>query len=91
MDTLIRNIDDSVFRAARALAALEGRTVGEVVTDALREYLASGAAAEDEQHRLAGLAPDPPLLDRSGDSPSADGDGEHPATRVDEVVFLYCI
>jgi plasmid stability protein len=82
MDTLIRNIDDSTYRAARARAALEGRSVGEVVTTALREYLARTTGAEDACHLL-----DEPVYDQ----PPAAADENHTGTRVDEIVFLYCI
>lgn len=76
MDALIPDIDDSTYRAARARAALEGRSLGELVTATLRDYLARTTGAENSA----------PLLDR----PAADG--EHPAaTYVDNVVFLYCI
>ena len=39
MDTTIRNLDEQAYREARARAVLEGRTVGDVVNDALRSYL----------------------------------------------------
>ena len=39
MDTTIRNLDQQAYREARARAVLEGRTVGDVVNDALRSYL----------------------------------------------------
>lgn len=39
MDTTIRNLDEQAYREARARAALEGRTVGDVVNEALRSYL----------------------------------------------------
>jgi hypothetical protein len=77
MDTLIRNIDAPTYRAARARAALEGRSVGDVVTEALRDYLARTAVAEDP----SGLLDQPDVLP----------DDDHPGTPVDEIVFLYCI
>jgi plasmid stability protein len=77
MDTLIRNIDAPTYRAARARAALEGRSVGEVVTEALRDYLARNPVAENPSTLL--------------DQPEASPDEERPGTPVDEVVFLYCI
>jgi plasmid stability protein len=82
MDTLIRNIDASTYRAARARAALEGRAVGEVVTTALREYLAQTTVTEEATNLL-----DKPVENQS----AAAADGNHAGTRVDEVVFLYCI
>lgn len=77
MDTLIRNIDASTYRAARARAALEGRSVGDLVTAALREYLARTAVEENPSALL--------------DQPDGPPDGDRPGTPVDEVVFLYCI
>lgn len=38
MDVTIRNVDDEAYRAIKAQAAAEGRTVGEVVSDAMRAY-----------------------------------------------------
>ena len=40
MDTTIRNLDDQAYKALRARAVLEGRTVGEVINEAIRGYLA---------------------------------------------------
>lgn len=40
MDTTIRNLDEQAYRALRARAVLEGRTVGEVINEAIRAYLA---------------------------------------------------
>jgi plasmid stability protein len=40
MDTTIRNIDETTYRALKAKAALAGKTVGEVVNEAIRAYLA---------------------------------------------------
>ncbi len=40
MDTTIRNIDEKVYRALKARAALAGKTMGEVVNEAIRAYLA---------------------------------------------------
>ena len=39
MDTTIRNIDEQSYREARARAVLQGRTVGDVVNEALGSYL----------------------------------------------------
>ena len=39
MDTTIRNLDDSAYRALKARAALEQRSIGELVSDAIRQYL----------------------------------------------------
>jgi plasmid stability protein len=40
MDTTIRNLDEQTYRALKARAALAGRTVGEVLNEAIRLYLA---------------------------------------------------
>ena len=40
MDTTVRNLDDQAYRALRARAVLEGRTVGDLISEAIRRYLA---------------------------------------------------
>lgn len=40
MDTTIRNLDEAVYRQLKARAALAGKTVGEMVNEAIRAYLA---------------------------------------------------
>lgn len=58
MDTTIRNLDEDAYRALKARAALTGTTVGALVNEAIRAYLArTGAPA----HRgsLADLRPEP--------------------------------
>ncbi len=40
MDTTIRNLDQASYRKIKARAALQGRSVGEVINDAIRSYLA---------------------------------------------------
>lgn len=39
MDVTIRNVDDEAYRRLKAQAALEDRTMGEVLTDAIEVYL----------------------------------------------------
>ncbi len=39
MDTTIRNIDERVYRALKARAALAGKTIGEIVNEAIHAYL----------------------------------------------------
>jgi hypothetical protein len=39
MDTTVRNLDEQAYRALRARAVLEGRTVGELISEAIRSYL----------------------------------------------------
>ena len=41
MDATIRNLDEQAYRRLKARAALEGKTVGEAVSEAIRVYLAS--------------------------------------------------
>jgi plasmid stability protein len=44
MDTTIRNIDTDAYRQLKARAALEGRPIGEVLSDLVRAASRSGAA-----------------------------------------------
>ena len=46
MDTTIRNLDDAVYRAIKARAAVENRSIGELVSDAMNLYLLRPAAQE---------------------------------------------
>lgn len=39
MDTTIRNLDEPMYRSLRARAVLEGRTVGDLINEAIRAYL----------------------------------------------------
>ena len=43
MDTTVRNLDEQAYRELRARAVLEGRTVGELISEAIRDYLGRGA------------------------------------------------
>jgi plasmid stability protein len=43
MDTTIRNLDEGAYRELKARAALTGRTIGELVTEAIRCYVAKPA------------------------------------------------
>lgn len=40
MDTTIRNLDRRAYRALKAQASLEGRTIGDAVNEAIRAYVA---------------------------------------------------
>ncbi len=40
MDTTIRNLDKRLYRQLKARAARQGKTIGELVNDAIRAYLA---------------------------------------------------
>jgi plasmid stability protein len=39
MDTTIRNLDEAAYRSLKARGALAGKTVGEMVNEAIRAYL----------------------------------------------------
>jgi hypothetical protein len=39
MDRMIRNLDPKIYRLAKARAAEQGRSMGELFNDALRDYL----------------------------------------------------
>jgi hypothetical protein len=41
MDTTIRNLDEAAYRELKARAALEKKTIGEAVNEAIRAYLAT--------------------------------------------------
>jgi plasmid stability protein len=43
MDTTVRNLDEQAYRELRARAVLEGRTAGELISEAIRAYLGRGA------------------------------------------------
>ena len=51
MDTTIRNLDENAYRALRARAVMERKTVGALVTEAIRGYLARPAV----RHNLSTL------------------------------------
>lgn len=58
MDTTIRNLDETAYRRLKARAALDGRTIGETVNEAIRAYLATpGASARTGS--LSDLRPRP--------------------------------
>jgi len=40
MDTTIRKLDEQAYRELKARAALDGRSIGELVSEAIRSYLA---------------------------------------------------
>ena len=41
MDTTIRNLDEAAYRELKARAALEGKTIGEAINEAIRAYVAT--------------------------------------------------
>jgi len=58
MDTTVRNLDEQAYRALRARAVLEGRTVGELISEAIRSYLGR-AAVKRGRATLRALRPEP--------------------------------
>lgn len=58
MDTTVRNLDERAYRALRARAVLEGRTVGELISEAIRSYL-EGSAVRRKKTSLRALRPEP--------------------------------
>jgi hypothetical protein len=52
MDTTVRNLDEDAYRALRARAVMEGRTVGVLITEAIRGYLARPASRHTSSLRL---------------------------------------
>ena len=67
MDITIRNLDEEAYRRIKARAALEGVTLGEAVSEAIRQVLeAEGPGRSSEEVREAGPAyrvagPSPPV------------------------------
>jgi plasmid stability protein len=57
MDRTIRNLDEAVFRTLKARAAIEGKTVGEAVNEAMAAYVARPVGAAQAAKRLSDLAP----------------------------------
>lgn len=58
MDTTVRNLDEQAYRALRARAVLEGRTVGDLISEAIRSYLGR-APIERRTASLRALRPEP--------------------------------
>lgn len=46
MDTTIRNLDEITYKRLKARAARAGKTIGEMVNEALRAYLNRPASAD---------------------------------------------
>jgi len=59
MDTTIRNLDERAYRQLKARAALEGKSMGEAVSDAIRAYLAGTAPDTIKDRSLGDLRPEP--------------------------------
>ena len=58
MDTTVRNLDEQAYRALRARAVLEGRTVGELISEAIRGYLGR-CSVKQGKISLRALHPEP--------------------------------
>ncbi len=58
MDTTVRNLDEQAYRALRARAVIEGRTVGELISEAIRVYLLRGTTVQ-KRGTLRALKPEP--------------------------------
>ena len=58
MDTTIRNLDASAYRELKARAALTGRTIGDLISEAIRCYLAGPGGATGRKS-LRDLRPEP--------------------------------
>lgn len=58
MDTTVRNLDEQAYRALRARAVMEGRTVGELISEAIRSYLGRGPVKRGTAS-LRALCPEP--------------------------------
>ena len=58
MDTTVRNLDEQAYRALCARAVLEGRTVDELIGEAIRGYLARGTVKQGSAS-LRTLRPEP--------------------------------
>jgi len=57
MDTTIRNIDPKAYQALKARAALQGKNIGEVLTEAIWVYLRR-AGANPQQPSILELGPE---------------------------------
>lgn len=58
MDTTIRNLDEAAYRELKARAALAGRTIGALLNEAIRCYLARPGGSE-RRGSLSDLRPEP--------------------------------
>ncbi|CAN5295655.1 hypothetical protein BH18GEM1_BH18GEM1_10650 [soil metagenome] len=75
MDTTIRNLDEHAYREIKARAALAGKTIGQVLSEAIRAYL----AAPDPHSKRGSLRELEPIA-------HPDEDAEL-SLRVDEIVY----
>jgi len=58
MDITIRNLNQEAYRALKARAALSGKTVGELMNEAIRAYLGRPDPSR-RRGSLRNLAPEP--------------------------------
>jgi plasmid stability protein len=58
MDTTILNLDAQIYRELKARAALAGKTVGEVLNEAMTAYLAR-PEGKPKERSLRDLGPEP--------------------------------
>ncbi len=58
MDTTIRNLDKQAYRALKARAAMSGKTIGEVLNEAIQCYLARCEAGLKGGGTLRDLIPE---------------------------------
>ena len=55
----MRNLDEKAYRKLRARAVLEGRPVGELISEAIREYLLRRSRKKRRTASLRSLQPEP--------------------------------
>jgi hypothetical protein len=80
MNATMRNIDERLYRLLKARAAGEGRAVGEVLDDAIREYLLSRRIQRRKRRSRPGF------LDLG---PVDLGPGtEHLSAEIDDALFM---
>ena len=58
MDTTIRNLDERAYRALRASAVMQGRTVGDLLSEVMLAYLARVSVSRGRS-TLRALQPEP--------------------------------
>jgi len=75
MDRTIRNLDEDIYRQLKARAALRGATVGEIMNEAIRAWLAI-PEGRPGRRSLADLRPEP----------YSDGN-EHLSEEIDAVAY----
>jgi hypothetical protein len=58
VDTTIRNLDEQAYKALRVRAIIQGRTVGDLISDAIRGYLLR-VGTDQKRGSLRALKPEP--------------------------------